>query len=88
MDTKQSGLFYFISKKHCATFLSNDKIVLTIIGSGGLAPNDLVLAVLKDAMEEAAKKGTHGYLIDGYPREKSQGPEFERTIGPVAVRDN
>ncbi|KAH9636140.1 hypothetical protein HF086_007092 [Spodoptera exigua] len=52
---------------------------------GGLAPNDVVLAVLKDAMEEAAKRGTHGYLIDGYPREKSQGEEFERTIGPVAL---
>ncbi|CAH0700870.1 unnamed protein product [Spodoptera exigua] len=63
------------------------KIILTnkLKAVGGLVPNDVVLAILKDAMEEAAKKGTHGYLIDGYPREKSQGEEFERTIGPVTL---
>ncbi|XP_022820892.1 adenylate kinase isoenzyme 1-like isoform X1 [Spodoptera litura] len=61
------------------------KCLTSIMQRGGLVPNDMVLAVLKDAMEDAAKKGTHGYLIDGFPREKSQGAEFERTIGPVAL---
>lgn len=26
-----------------------------------------------------------GFLIDGYPREKSQGVEFEKMIAPVTV---
>uniref|UniRef100_A0A2A4K9J8 Adenylate kinase n=1 Tax=Heliothis virescens TaxID=7102 RepID=A0A2A4K9J8_HELVI len=61
------------------------KCLASIMNRGGLVPNDFVLTGLKEAMEKAAEKGARGYLIDGYPREKSQGQEFERTIGRVSA---
>lgn len=34
---------------------------------------------------EARAADANGFLIDGYPREKSQGIEFEKAISPVTV---
>lgn len=51
---------------------------------GQLVPNDVVLDLLKEAMEARAADA-NGFLIDGYPREKSQGIEFEKAISPVTV---
>lgn len=49
---------------------------------GELVPNDIVLDLLKEAMQ--AKTATSkGFLIDGYPREKEQGVMFEKVIAPV-----
>lgn len=51
---------------------------------GELVPNDIVLALLKDAILKNSAK-SNGFLIDGYPREESQGREFEKSIAPVTV---
>ncbi|KAI8427446.1 hypothetical protein MSG28_001982 [Choristoneura fumiferana] len=53
-----------------------------IMERGELVPNDLVLDLLKEAMLQHAEKA-RGFLIDGYPREKSQGIAFEQTIAPA-----
>lgn len=40
----------------------------------------MVLDLIKEAMLAAVKKGTKGFLIDGYPREIKQGDQFESEV--------
>ncbi|XP_001353357.4 adenylate kinase isoenzyme 1 isoform X1 [Drosophila pseudoobscura] len=53
-----------------------------VMSSGGLVSNEEVLSLLNDAVNRA-KGGSKGFLIDGYPREKTQGVAFEERIGPA-----
>ncbi|XP_063698550.1 adenylate kinase isoenzyme 1 isoform X1 [Culicoides brevitarsis] len=50
---------------------------------GLLVSNQIVLELLEAAMNKVAN--TPGFLIDGYPREPAQGPEFEKIIAPVDI---
>lgn len=52
-----------------------------IMKAGGLVSNQVVLELLKAAIEKIEKPV--GFLIDGYPREEQQGREFEAAIAPV-----
>uniref|UniRef100_A0AC35UHX6 AK 1 n=1 Tax=Rhabditophanes sp. KR3021 TaxID=114890 RepID=A0AC35UHX6_9BILA len=54
--------------------------LLTIMENGQLAPLEMILDLIKEAMVNAVKKGSKGFLIDGYPREVKQGQEFEKEI--------
>lgn len=56
--------------------------LLTIMESGGLVSNDEVLSLLSNAIART-KGSARGFLIDGYPREKNQGVDFERQIAPA-----
>jgi adenylate kinase len=49
-----------------------------LMKQGKLVPNKVVLELLKEAM--LANVDTHGFLIDGYPRQVDQGKEFEREV--------
>ncbi|KAI5633000.1 adenylate kinase domain-containing protein [Phthorimaea operculella] len=60
------------------------KTLTAIMERGELVPNDVVLDLLKEAMEAKAAT-SNGFLIDGYPREESQGVAFEKAIAPVTV---
>ncbi|XP_045511736.1 adenylate kinase isoenzyme 1 isoform X2 [Colias croceus] len=60
------------------------KCLTTIMERGELVPNDIVLDLLREAIV-AASGQAKGFLIDGYPREKSQGIAFEKAIAPVTV---
>ncbi|CAG4972793.1 unnamed protein product [Colias eurytheme] len=60
------------------------KCLTTIMERGELVPNDIVLDLLREAIV-AASGEAKGFLIDGYPREKSQGIAFEKAIAPVTV---
>ncbi|XP_063891315.1 adenylate kinase isoenzyme 1-like isoform X1 [Helicoverpa armigera] len=73
-----------IIRAEVETGSSRAKCLASIMNRGGLVPNDFVLTVLKEAMEKKAQEGVRGFLIDGYPREKSQGCEFEKAIGRVS----
>lgn len=53
-----------------------------IMTSGGLVPNAEVLSLLNAAVTRT-KGISKGFLIDGYPREKNQGIEFEQKIAPA-----
>jgi len=53
-----------------------------IMKRGDLVPNEEVLSLLQRAMKEVLES-SNGFLIDGYPREKTQGIEFEKSIAPV-----
>ncbi|XP_022112304.1 adenylate kinase isoenzyme 1 [Pieris rapae] len=60
------------------------KCLTAIMERGELVPNDVVLDLLKEAIIARAGE-SKGFLIDGYPREKSQGIAFEKSIAPVTV---
>ncbi|CAK1549604.1 unnamed protein product [Leptosia nina] len=60
------------------------KCLTAIMERGELVPNDVVLDLLKEAIIARAEE-SKGFLIDGYPREKSQGIAFEKAIAPVTV---
>ncbi|XP_016982557.2 adenylate kinase isoenzyme 1 isoform X1 [Drosophila rhopaloa] len=53
-----------------------------IMSTGGLVSNDEVLSLLNDAITRS-KGVSKGFLIDGYPREKNQGVEFEIRVAPA-----
>ncbi|XP_026323476.1 adenylate kinase isoenzyme 1-like [Hyposmocoma kahamanoa] len=55
-----------------------------ILERGELVPNDIVLELLKDAILKNTAT-SNGFLIDGYPREESQGQAFEKSIAPVSI---
>merc|ERR1711926_66385 len=59
------------------------KILTEIMEKGDLVPMFVVLDLLAEAML-AKLDGSKGYLIDGYPREVSQGEEFEKEICPCS----
>ncbi|XP_028027767.1 adenylate kinase isoenzyme 1 isoform X2 [Bombyx mandarina] len=60
------------------------KCLTAIMERGELVPNEIVLDLLKEAILARAEE-SKGFLIDGYPREKSQGIAFEENIAPVSV---
>ncbi|CAH0749260.1 unnamed protein product [Diatraea saccharalis] len=60
------------------------KCLTSIMERGELVPNDIVLDLLKEAILANAAQ-SKGFLVDGYPREKSQGIAFEKAIAPVSV---
>merc|ERR1712117_122457 len=57
------------------------KQLTEIMEKGDLVPLFVVLDLLAEAML-AKGSGSKGFLIDGYPREVSQGEEFEKEILP------
>nr|XP_056699969.1 adenylate kinase isoenzyme 5 [Euleptes europaea] len=60
------------------------KTIRDIMESGEVVPGDIVMELLKEAMD--ANLGvTKGFLIDGYPLEVKQGEEFERQIGEPSL---
>ncbi|KAL3093857.1 hypothetical protein niasHT_026512 [Heterodera trifolii] len=53
--------------------------------AGGLVPLDTVLAIVKAAMLKK-RESSNGFLIDGYPREVTQGERFEQEIQSPVLR--
>jgi len=56
-----------------------------VMKRGLLVPNNVVLDMIKEKMLEEVKKGSKGFLVDGYPRAVEQGVEFETEIVPCAI---
>jgi len=54
-----------------------------IMEKGELVPTQIVLDLLREAI--AACGDAKGFLIDGYPREKQQGIDFEANVAEVAI---
>ena len=50
------------------------------IKEGKLVPQEVVIELMKKAIEEAPQKGI---ILDGFPRSVSQLEEFERTVKPA-----
>ncbi|VDM69797.1 unnamed protein product [Strongylus vulgaris] len=51
-----------------------------IMEAGELVPYEIVLDLLKENIVKEVKKGSKGFLIDGYPRDIKQGELFEDEI--------
>jgi UMP-CMP kinase len=54
------------------------------IQQGTIVPSQITIDLLKDAMNESANK-CHYFLIDGFPRNVSQGIAFEEQVSPCAA---
>jgi len=54
--------------------------LLKMMEAGELVPLEVVLDLIKEAMNAAVARGSKGFLIDGYPREVKQGEQFENEI--------
>lgn len=56
-----------------------------VMKEGGLVSTDVVMELLAEKVLKELPT-SKGYLIDGYPREKAQGEQFERDINsPTAI---
>lgn len=71
-------------REEVASGSDKGKELQEMMKQGILVPNEAVLKLLEAAMAKALSS-TVGYLIDGYPREPAQGPEFEKFIAPVDI---
>ncbi|BES89272.1 adenylate kinase [Nesidiocoris tenuis] len=60
------------------------KALEQVMKEGQLVSAKVVLGLLAEKMLNELPN-TKGYLIDGYPRELSQGEEFEKNIGPCGL---
>ncbi|KAJ8726079.1 hypothetical protein PYW07_000777 [Mythimna separata] len=60
------------------------KSLAIVMEQGGLVPNEVVLELLTEAIRANAPN-SKGFLIDGYPREKSQAIAFEKAIAPPSA---
>lgn len=60
------------------------KHLTAIMEKGELVPNEVVLELLKEAIQTKSSS-SKGFLIDGYPREKEQGALFEQIVAPVDI---
>jgi len=56
--------------------------ILETMKAGELVENEIVINLLKQAIEEAV--GPQRFLVDGFPREMSQVQSFEDAIGPCS----
>ncbi|XP_012266122.1 adenylate kinase isoenzyme 1 isoform X2 [Athalia rosae] len=54
-----------------------------LMSKGLFVPSDVVLSLIKERINKGKEDKVPGFLIDGYPRELSQGLEFEKEIGTV-----
>ncbi|PGH05105.1 hypothetical protein AJ80_08404 [Polytolypa hystricis UAMH7299] len=48
---------------------------------GELLPNEIILTLLRQKVQDEIAKGHFHFLIDGFPRDLSQALDFEKTVG-------
>merc|ERR1712149_64463 len=70
-------------REEVASGSERGKTLNAMMEKGDLVPLFVVLDLLAEAML-AKLSGSKGFLIDGYPREVSQGEEFEKEICPCS----
>jgi len=70
-------------REEVASGSDRGKTLNAMMEKGDLVPLFVVLDLLAEAML-ARLSGSKGFLIDGYPREVSQGEEFEKEICPCS----
>ena len=57
-------------------------LIRSYIKSGQIVPQEITIALLKNAMQSEIDKGTNHFLIDGFPRKMDQALTFEETVVP------
>ncbi|XP_042896754.1 adenylate kinase isoenzyme 1 [Parasteatoda tepidariorum] len=66
-------------RAECASGSDRGTKLADTMKKGQLVSNDQVLTLLKEAIQKNLAN-SHGFLIDGYPREAGQAVEFENQI--------
>lgn len=81
---KKYGFAHFSSgdllREEVASGSEKGQALKALMDAGELVPLSEVLNLISTNMKKA--KDSRGFLIDGYPREISQGQEFEKSIAP------
>jgi UMP-CMP kinase len=76
------AIYYVLNGKKKSS--KNGQLIESCIKEGILVPVEVVLALLKEAMESNAKAtGAHKFLIDGFPRNKENLDGWEKNIKGV-----
>lgn len=52
----------------------------SIVNSGNLLPDSIILAVLQERLAEGRASGERGVLLDGFPRTRAQVCSFPNPI--------
>lgn len=86
--SKKYGLFHIscgaVLRDEVATGSRRGIAVAELMTSGDLVPCDVVLDLLKERMMENFEH-TRGFIIDGFPIDRSQASRFEKEIMPVTL---
>ncbi|KAK9449434.1 adenylate kinase-domain-containing protein [Limtongia smithiae] len=56
------------------------ELISTCIREGKIVPQEITIALLKNAMKDEVAKGRTKFLIDGFPRKMDQAIKFEEEI--------
>lgn len=56
------------------------ELISTYIREGKIVPQEITIALLKNAMTDEVKKGRSKFLIDGFPRKMDQAVKFEEDV--------
>ncbi|CAI4046354.1 hypothetical protein SUVZ_11G1870 [Saccharomyces uvarum] len=56
------------------------ELIKNYIKEGLIVPQEITLALLRNAISENVKNNRHKFLIDGFPRKMDQAVSFERDI--------
>ena len=71
-------------RKHAAAGTDLGRKVASYLNRGDLVPDELVLALVGDALSDSAMKG-RGYVLDGFPRTLAQAHFTDALAPPEAV---
>ncbi|KAK3295310.1 adenylate kinase-domain-containing protein [Chaetomium fimeti] len=53
--------------------------------AGRLGPTKIIVSILRDHMLRSLAQGTHGFILDGFPRDKERYDYFVESIGPITL---
>ncbi|KAK9240417.1 adenylate kinase-domain-containing protein [Lipomyces kononenkoae] len=56
------------------------ELISTYIREGKIVPQEITIALLRNAMQDAVKEGHSKFLIDGFPRKMDQAIKFEEDV--------
>ncbi|KAK9460717.1 adenylate kinase-domain-containing protein, partial [Lipomyces oligophaga] len=56
------------------------ELISTYIREGNIVPQEITIALLRNAMQEAVSQGRTKFLIDGFPRKMDQAVKFEDDV--------
>ena len=63
----------------------NEETILGAMKAAGLAPNELVQAVLEKYLVEHISRGDKYFLLDGFPRSMEQATTFKSRVSAINI---
>ncbi|KAH6838529.1 adenylate kinase-domain-containing protein [Chaetomium sp. MPI-CAGE-AT-0009] len=53
--------------------------------AGRLGPKEIIVSILRDHMLRSLAQGPHGFILDGFPRDKERYDYFVQSVGPITL---